>query len=115
MESPSGDELRKAFVAATDYLERYRDAINSLNVFPVPDGDTGTNMLLTMRSARERCPNTPHSSAEDVLSGLELGDEVPTQLVPHTLGLVSGCFQLGDCDGAGRCHERRLVRVRAIA
>jgi DAK2 domain fusion protein YloV len=73
MESPSGDELRKAFVAATDYLERYRDAINSLNVFPVPDGDTGTNMLLTMRSALERCPNTPHSSAEDVLSGLAEG------------------------------------------
>ena len=73
MESPSGDELRKAFVAATHYLERYRDAINSLNVFPVPDGDTGTNMLLTMRSALERCPNTPHSSAEEVLSGLAEG------------------------------------------
>ena len=32
------------FVAATTYFERHIDAINDLNVFPVPDGDTGTNM-----------------------------------------------------------------------
>ena len=50
-----GPELSRAFAAATRYLDRYRDAINALNVFPVPDGDTGTNMLLTMRSAMERC------------------------------------------------------------
>ncbi len=46
-------DLRQAFAAATHCLERYRDAINLLNVFPVPDGDTGTNMLLTLRSAME--------------------------------------------------------------
>jgi hypothetical protein len=46
-------DLRQAFAAATHCLERYRDAINLLNVFPVPDGDTGTNMLLTQRSAME--------------------------------------------------------------
>ena len=50
-----GSDLKRAFMVATGYLERYRDAINALNVFPVPDGDTGTNMLLTMRSAMERC------------------------------------------------------------
>ena len=36
------------------WLEQNRDHVNSLNVFPVPDGDTGTNMLLTMRSAYSR-------------------------------------------------------------
>lgn len=36
------------------WLEQNRDHVNSLNVFPVPDGDTGTNMLLTMRSAYAR-------------------------------------------------------------
>ena len=49
-----GEDLRQAFSAATSCLERFRDTINALNVFPVPDGDTGTNMLLTMRSALER-------------------------------------------------------------
>ena len=68
-----GDDLRQAFAAATSCLERYRDSINALNVFPVPDGDTGTNMLLTMRSALERCPQTPGASAGDVLAGLADG------------------------------------------
>lgn len=69
----SGGDLRRAFVAATDCLERYRDSINALNVFPVPDGDTGTNMLLTMRSALEQCPEEPDSNAGEVLSGLAEG------------------------------------------
>ncbi len=37
--------------AALAWLERHQEAINALNVFPVPDGDTGTNMMLTMTSA----------------------------------------------------------------
>ena len=73
MDDFCGGDLRRAFVAATSCLERYRDAINALNVFPVPDGDTGTNMLLTMRSALDRCPESPDSSAGDVLSGLAEG------------------------------------------
>lgn len=43
-----------ALAAGTRLLERYCDVINALNVFPVPDGDTGTNMLLTMRSVNEQ-------------------------------------------------------------
>ena len=68
-----GDDLRQAFLAATQCLEQYRVAINALNVFPVPDGDTGTNMLLTMRSAMERCPESCGASAADVSSGLAEG------------------------------------------
>ena len=37
------------FVSGTALLERNVEDVNSLNVFPVPDGDTGTNMLLTMK------------------------------------------------------------------
>ena len=72
MSDLSGGDLREAFVAATQSLERYRDAINALNVFPVPDGDTGTNMLLTIRSALEKCPGGEASAAE-VSSGLAEG------------------------------------------
>ena len=69
----SGDDLREAFAAATQCLERYRDSINALNVFPVPDGDTGTNMLLTLRSAMEKCPETSGISVADVSSALAEG------------------------------------------
>ena len=58
-----GEDLRQAFSAATRCLERFRDTINALNVFPVPDGDTGTNMLLTMRSAMEKLTPVPGLTA----------------------------------------------------
>ena len=49
-----GSDLRQAMLGAVAYMELYRDAANALNVFPVPDGDTGTNMLLTLRAGVER-------------------------------------------------------------
>ena len=49
----NGADLRAMFDVATAWLERNADAINALNVFPVPDGDTGTNMSLTMRATME--------------------------------------------------------------
>jgi uncharacterized protein len=48
-----GKTFRKMFSVGTHWLERAVPDINAINVFPVPDGDTGTNMLLTMRSAVE--------------------------------------------------------------
>jgi DAK2 domain fusion protein YloV len=47
----NGQQLRKLAKAGLIWLEQNHQYVNSLNVFPVPDGDTGTNMLLTMRSA----------------------------------------------------------------
>ncbi|MCH7712699.1 MAG: DAK2 domain-containing protein [Chloroflexi bacterium] len=73
-----GEDLKAAFVAAVLELERRRDAINALNVFPVPDGDTGTNMLLTLRAAVENVPETPAVSdsgisVSDLFAGLAQG------------------------------------------
>lgn len=45
--------LRAVVVAFRDALNDHREAINNLNVYPVPDGDTGTNMSLTLRSVVE--------------------------------------------------------------
>lgn len=45
------DALRRAFKVAEQWLAQNRDGINAINVYPVPDGDTGTNMLLTWRAA----------------------------------------------------------------
>ena len=69
----SADDLRQAFTAATQALDLHREAVNALNVFPVPDGDTGTNMLLTMRSAMERCPSDVDSTLSEVAGGLADG------------------------------------------
>ena len=68
-----GEDLRQAFSASTRCLERYRDTINALNVFPVPDGDTGTNMLLTMRSAMAQFPSAPIATAGEAADTLAQG------------------------------------------
>ena len=61
--SITGQELREMFAAATAWLEKNAPDIDDLNVFPVPDGDTGTNMLLTMRSSVEEAYRAPDHSA----------------------------------------------------
>jgi hypothetical protein len=61
-----GQGLKRLLEAGTAWLERHTDAINSLNVFPVPDGDTGTNMLLTMQAALEEIANSPEHSVSAI-------------------------------------------------
>ena len=51
MEQLLGSDLRRMLTAGARLLENNKEIINAMNTFPVPDGDTGTNMSLTMRSA----------------------------------------------------------------
>ena len=51
-----GQQLADAFRHAALRLDAHRDEVNALNVFPVPDGDTGTNMAMTMHSATSDLP-----------------------------------------------------------
>ena len=47
----NGPLLKEIFKGAVNYLISRKEEVNALNVFPVPDGDTGTNMSLTSKSA----------------------------------------------------------------
>ncbi|MAG35025.1 MAG: hypothetical protein CL878_02065 [Dehalococcoidia bacterium] len=58
-----GKRWRAALHTGTAWLERHHTAVNDLNVFPVPDGDTGTNMLLTMRAALGGLDHAAHEAA----------------------------------------------------
>ena len=66
MQVLNGSELAGALTAGFHCLQRYRDPINALNVYPVPDGDTGTNMLLTMRAGIEKLAQTDGVTAGEV-------------------------------------------------
>lgn len=55
--------LTKMFLAATNALEAKKEYINELNVFPVPDGDTGTNMSLTIMSAANEITALPEDAS----------------------------------------------------
>jgi DAK2 domain fusion protein YloV len=71
--SCSGRELREMFSVATSWLDRNATAINALNVFPVPDGDTGTNMLLTMKSIMAEADSTSDAKACDIAQAMAQG------------------------------------------
>ena len=66
-------ELEALFTAALASLESRKVFINSLNVFPVPDGDTGTNMSLTLRTALEEVQKSQPKSMKEFVSTLSAG------------------------------------------
>ncbi|MCX6097329.1 MAG: DAK2 domain-containing protein [Caldiserica bacterium] len=66
-------ELEALFTAALASLESRKAFINSLNVFPVPDGDTGTNMSLTLRTALEEVQKSHPKSMKEFVSTLSAG------------------------------------------
>lgn len=66
-------KLKGAFLAGASLLYKNRDYVNELNVFPVPDGDTGTNMSMTLKSACEAVNATPDDSVEEVCKAIASG------------------------------------------
>ena len=47
-----GSQLRDAFISGANSISNCRQQVDALNVFPVPDGDTGTNMSMTINAAK---------------------------------------------------------------
>ena len=73
-----GQEFRQLICAGLAWLDQHKEQVNALNVFPVPDGDTGTNMWMTMRSAYhhiEQMKEENHAGqmAESVSRGALMG------------------------------------------
>ncbi len=65
--------LRDMVMAGTAILEKNREAVDALNVFPVPDGDTGTNMSLTMQSATREVNSKEFLRADEAANALAKG------------------------------------------
>lgn len=68
-----GPAVKKLTEAGLTWLEANRQTVNALNVFPVPDGDTGTNMVLTMKAAQEEIANLGESKAGKMLDAVARG------------------------------------------
>ena len=69
-----GAQLRDMIIAGATLLEKNKATIDALNVFPVPDGDTGTNMSMTMQSAVQEIRSLPESAtATQVADALSMG------------------------------------------
>jgi len=68
-----GPGLLAAFRTAVANVEAHVDEINALNVFPVPDGDTGTNMLATLRAALDEAADADARDVGRVIAALSFG------------------------------------------
>jgi DAK2 domain fusion protein YloV len=75
--SCDGDMLKRLAQAGRDWLDQHHATVNQLNVFPVPDGDTGTNMLMTMCNAVNEAVNNASGAvgqvAADIAHGAMMG------------------------------------------
>ncbi len=69
----NGATFAKMVIAASKLLEVNREQIDTLNVFPVPDGDTGTNMSLTMQSAIKELKACKSNSLHDLADAISKG------------------------------------------
>jgi DAK2 domain fusion protein YloV len=69
----TGALLRKMVISGANYLEENSEYVNSLNVFPVPDGDTGTNMSLTMKSSVKELNMLTTNDMESVCDAISKG------------------------------------------
>lgn len=65
--------LQKAVLAAAKGLEAKKEWINELNVFPVPDGDTGTNMTMTIMAAAREVAAIENPTMESIAKALSSG------------------------------------------
>ena len=69
----NGQDFKRAIQAGYAWLEQHRAAVDALNVFPVPDGDTGKNMTLTLRAATKGIADSTETSAASVAETLARG------------------------------------------
>lgn len=73
LESIDSKILKNMFIAGAKYLESKKKYVDELNVFPVPDGDTGTNMSLTIIAAAKEVQNADENSMAQVAKAISSG------------------------------------------
>ncbi|MGX7679476.1 DAK2 domain-containing protein [Jatrophihabitans sp. DSM 45814] len=111
--------VRRWCTAAAEDLEAHRSEIDDLNVFPIPDGDTGTNMSLTLRSAAEAVATDSSAAAGAVLrtmaSGAVLGARGNSGvIVAQILGGLAEAFE-GAVEGSASLVAKALKRASEAA
>lgn len=110
-DSYTAKDLLGALAAASATLSSRKEEINRLNVFPVPDGDTGTNMSLTLESVVSNVSElsegaTPHEICKAITTGALMGAR-------GNSGVITSQILRGLCEGAERADEMSTATVNA--
>ena len=107
--------LLRMFDAATRWLAANAPHVNSLNVFPVPDGDTGTNMLFTLRAAYKAAEECSDATLGPQVRALAWGSLMEAR---GNSGVILSQILRGfadGVDGSGQLDGRTLARSLALA
>ncbi|MBU00780.1 MAG: hypothetical protein CME14_05855 [Gemmatimonadetes bacterium] len=91
-----GSRLRRSLLAACDYAQQHRDELNRINVFPVPDGDTGTNLTLTVRAIADTVKPSRVTSVAEIARGAA---DAAVMGARGNCGMMLSHFLLGFADG----------------
>ena len=119
----NGTTFRKMVLAGAGLLEQNKEYVDSLNVFPVPDGDTGTNMFLTMKSAVNeinKCMNNDMASlseafAKGALRGARGNSGVITsQIFKGFCSITKNCKEITTKDFARAMQEGATIAYKAV-
>lgn len=119
----NGATFRKMILAGAGLLEQNKEYVDSLNVFPVPDGDTGTNMFLTMKSAVNeinKCMNNDVASlseafAKGALRGARGNSGVITsQIFKGFCSITKNCKEISTKDFARAMQEGATIAYKAV-
>ena len=111
-----GDDLRAMFAAAAELFQHNVDLLNRLNVFPVPDGDTGTNMYLTLVDTLSQDAEWENVSAREVAVSMARGalwgakGNSGVILSQFFKGLAAGLDDSEDFGPAEFAHALQLAR-----
>lgn len=101
----SGVQLRGALVSACDYVQAQRAELNRINVFPVPDGDTGTNLALTAASIADHLRAASDLSVGGVAKAAAEGGILGAR---GNCGMILSHFFLGFAESVG---DRTVLTV----
>ncbi|GAB6098528.1 DAK2 domain-containing protein [Halanaerocella petrolearia] len=92
-------QFKEMLAIATDTLDEAKDEINNLNIFPVPDGDTGSNMYATISRALEEVKEAPEGSVASVVDKLAVGALMGAR---GNSGVILSQLFKGLADGIGK-------------
>ncbi|MGW8283187.1 MAG: DAK2 domain-containing protein, partial [Gemmatimonadota bacterium] len=94
-----GHRLRRGFLAGAAYVARQRAELDRINVFPVPDGDTGTNLTLTLRSISDALRRVKSESFSEVAG---VAAEAGVLAARGNSGMLFSRYLLGFSESVGR-------------
>ena len=104
-----GPRLARGVTAASDWVWGRREEINRINVFPVPDGDTGTNFSLTLRAVSDACRALGPASLPDTVQAMSRGAVLGAR---GNSGMMLAHFLLGFAEASG---QRLTLDTRELA